>query len=101
MRAGEGCSLAMVFSSDYLLIPMIHAFVYNHVMTSGTDQQPLPANENANPFQRADTALEELYRIRRSVLARDPGDFTIEQWRQRKEALMKLDDAINTCLSHL
>jgi hypothetical protein len=60
-----------------------------------------PANENIDPFLQADTALDELYRIRRAVLARDPSDFTPEQWRERKEALTKLDKAIRTCLSCL
>ena len=61
----------------------------------------MPANENTNPFLRADTALDELYRIRRAVLNRDPSDFTIEEWRERKQALVQLNDAIDTCLRYL
>jgi hypothetical protein len=67
---------------------------------SGEADTP-PANENVDPFLQADTALDELYRIRRSVLARDPRDFTPGQWRERKEALTKLDNAIRTCLGCL
>ncbi len=65
------------------------------------DADPPPANENVDPFLRADTALDELYRIRRSVLARDSRNFTPEQWRERKDALTKLEKAIRTCLSCL
>jgi hypothetical protein len=68
---------------------------------SATGDADAPANENIDPFLQADTALDELYRISRAVLARDPGDFTPEQWRERKEALTKLDKAIRTCLSCL
>jgi hypothetical protein len=68
---------------------------------SATGEADAPANENIDPFLQADTALDELYRIRRAVLARDSGKFTPEQWRERKEALAKLDNAIRTCLSCL
>jgi hypothetical protein len=76
-------------------------FAYNPLMTDTTDQPQAVANENTDPFLRADTALEELYRLRRWVLASDPTNLTMEQWRQRRQALMKLDKAINTCLSCL
>jgi hypothetical protein len=65
------------------------------------EAEPPAANSNIDPFLRADTALYELYRLRREVLARDQARRTAEQWRQRNEALKKLDRAIRTCLSHL
>jgi hypothetical protein len=68
---------------------------------SGTLTTPTPANENTDPFLRVDTALDELYRIRSAVLDRDPSDFTIEEWRKRKQALAKLDKSINACLKLL
>jgi hypothetical protein len=38
-------------------------------MTEPPDpHMPPPANENIAPFLRADTALEELYRLRRELL---------------------------------
>jgi hypothetical protein len=57
-----------------------------------------PANENHDPFLQADTALDELYRLRREVLSRDSQHHTFAQWRKRQAALKELDDAIRLCL---
>ena len=47
-----------------------------------------PANENRDPFLQADTALDELYRLRREVLSRDSQHHTFAQWRKRQAALV-------------
>lgn len=60
-----------------------------------------PANENANPFARFDTALNELYRLRREVLSRNTEGFTFELWQQRKASLAELDASISLCLRNL
>ena len=62
---------------------------------------PTPANENNDPLQRADTALDELYRVRGQLLSCDLSRLTFEQRRGRRNALYKLDKAIRLCLSYL
>ena len=57
-----------------------------------------PANENRNPFLQADTALDELYRRRREVLAIDADLYSFEQWKERERVLKRLDEAIHICL---
>jgi hypothetical protein len=65
------------------------------------DQNPdhIPANENRDPFLQADTALNELYRLRRDVLAIDADLYSFEQWKERQRVLKRLDEAIGICLS--
>jgi hypothetical protein len=63
------------------------------------DHPPMPANDNQDPLGRADTALDELYRIRRQVLACDSSGFTFDQRLERRRVLQKLDKAIRCCLS--
>ena len=59
----------------------------------------VPANENADPLLHlAGTALEESYRLRREVLARDTSGHTFERWRERNEVLKKLNRGISLCL---
>ena len=72
-------------------------------MDSNPDQsQHLPANDNANPFRRPNTALAELYRLRRDLLAKDmTAGYTLGQWMERDETLRELDRGIAVCLSHL
>jgi hypothetical protein len=60
---------------------------------------PIPANENHDPFLQADTALDELYRLRREVLSRESRHHMFAQSRQRQAALKELDAAIRLCLS--
>jgi hypothetical protein len=69
----------------------------------GTIDHPLPppANENKDPFQRADTALDELYRWRDQLLDRDLSHFTLDQWRRHKKALRSVDKAISRVLPYL
>jgi hypothetical protein len=59
------------------------------------------ANDNRDPFLRPDTALDELCPLRRAVLAKDTSGYTLEQWRERRRVLTKLNNAINTCLRNL
>ena len=59
----------------------------------------IPANENRDPFLQADTALDELYRFRREVLAIDADLYSFEQWKERERVLKRLDEAIAICLS--
>jgi hypothetical protein len=71
-------------------------------MTDGAnDHPPTPANDNQDPLGRADTALDEMYRIRRQVLACDLSGLTFDQRLERRRVLQKLDNAIRLCLSHL
>ena len=70
-------------------------------MTHRSDDPPPPANENADPFLRADTALAELYRLRREVVATETGGRTHEWWREHRAVLQKLDGAIRRCLAEL
>ena len=71
-------------------------------MTAPTDLAlPAPANENNDPLQRADTALEMLYRWRGQLLNRDLSQFTIDQWRRHRQALKSVDKAISRVLPYL
>ncbi len=65
------------------------------------DHPPTPANDNNDPLARIDTALDEMYRIRRQVLACDASGFTFDQRLERRRVLQKLDKAIRRCLSYL
>ena len=56
------------------------------------------ANENIDPFLRADTALAELYRLKRGVLAIPVGRFTPVLWKRRQRVLAQLDESIRICL---
>lgn len=77
-------------------------FLHNEPMDDTTDvHSPAHANENCDPFRQADTALDELYRVRREVQARDTGTHTFGQWRKRRKVLKELDEAISACLSRL
>jgi hypothetical protein len=70
-------------------------------MTHWPDDPPPAANENIDPFLRADTALSELYRLRRQVLATETGARTLEWWREHRAVLKKLDGAIRRCLAEM
>jgi hypothetical protein len=60
-----------------------------------------PANDNINPLRRADTALDELYRLRGQLLSCDPSGFTLDRWRGHRDALEGLDEAISLVLPYL
>jgi hypothetical protein len=62
---------------------------------------PTPANDNANPLRRADTALDALYRWRGQLLDRDLSRFTLDQWRRHRDALQSVDKAITRVLPYL
>jgi len=51
-----------------------------------------PANENADPFQRADTGLAELYRLRRELLAADTSHRPLSWWRDRRKFLTEFEE---------
>lgn len=68
-------------------------------MTNTTDRKP--ANDNHDPFLHADTALEELYRHRRELLAIAVDLYTFALWKERQQVLNRLDEAISTCLGAL
>jgi hypothetical protein len=65
-------------------------------MTDTSDK--IPANENRDPFLQADTALDELYRLRRDVLAIAADLYSFVQWKERERVLKRLDEAIHICL---
>jgi hypothetical protein len=46
-----------------------------------------PSNDNDHPLRRADAALEELYRLRRELLAVDTTGRPLSWWRARRKAL--------------
>lgn len=70
-------------------------------MTETIDHlRPAPANENIDPFQRADTALDALYRWRGQLLDRDLSHFTLDQWRRHKKAIRSVDKAISRVLPY-
>jgi hypothetical protein len=56
-------------------------------MTDCTDHHPPAANENVDPYLRADTALEELYRLRRELLQQDVAGMSLERYRLRQAVL--------------
>jgi hypothetical protein len=57
-------------------------------MTAASDSQPAaPSNDNDDLFERADTGLAELYRIRRELLAADTGNRPLSWWRDRRKFL--------------
>jgi hypothetical protein len=60
-----------------------------------------PANENADPFQRADTGLAELYRLRRELLATDMGHRPLSWWRDRRKFLAEFKEIERLYLRHL
>ncbi len=49
-----------------------------------------PENDNTDPFSSPDTALAELYRLRREVLKQDVRTMPFARRRQRDEALKKV-----------
>jgi len=59
---------------------------------------PTPANDDRDPFLQADTALGELYRIRRDILAIPPDRYSFQKWQERQRVLRQLGDAIEVCL---
>jgi len=65
------------------------------------DADPPPANENVDPYLRADTALEELYRLRRELLEQDVCAMSFERRRLREEALKKFAKAEAALLAML
>lgn len=60
-----------------------------------------PANENHNPFLYPETALAELYRLRREVTRRNARSGNLETRRIRRDALEELDQKIELCLHWL
>jgi hypothetical protein len=83
---------------------MLHAHILQtcSLMTDRLDDPPpIPANENHDPLGQADTALDEMYRIRSQVLGCDSNGLTFDQRLQRRRVLQKLDQAIRLCLSCL
>jgi hypothetical protein len=62
---------------------------------------PIPANENFDVMARLDTGLDELYRLRRLMLARDTSKFSLDDWRGHKDALEHADKAISMYLAEL
>jgi hypothetical protein len=71
-------------------------------MTGTTDYPlPTPANENNDPFRKAGTALLELYRLRRQLLAKDKTGYSPDQWDRHHAALKGLDRVISRVLPYL
>lgn len=66
-----------------------------------TPTLPVPSNDNADPFGKVGTALLELNRLRRQMLAKDKRGYSTDQWRRYHEALKGLDHAIALCLPYL
>jgi hypothetical protein len=60
-----------------------------------------PANENADPLRRADSALAEMYRLRRELLAADTTGRPLSWWRARRKALAEFEEVERLCLDHL
>jgi hypothetical protein len=59
-------------------------------------------NDNFNPvFRYADTALAELYRARRELLAVDGSRRPLSWWRERRAALDAIAEAEQLCLPYL
>lgn len=67
--------------------------VYNGPMTEPMDLPLIPANENDSVFCRADTALDELYRLRREILKEDVARMSFARRRSRDEALKQFAQA--------
>jgi hypothetical protein len=68
---------------------------------SSNDHPPAPGNDNENPLHRADTALIELHRLRRDLVAKDKTGYSADQWQRYSEALAGLDEAISLVLPYL
>lgn len=68
-------------------------------MDNERETTPEAVNDNCDPFTRADTALTELYKLRRDVLAKDTGNYTLAKWQERRTVLARLEAAIRVCLS--
>jgi hypothetical protein len=66
-----------------------------------TAPPPTPANENVNPFHRIGTALFELHRLRRMLVAADKSGYLANDWLEYRQALKGLDHAIKNCLPYL
>jgi hypothetical protein len=60
-----------------------------------------PSNDNRDPFASPDTALAEIYRLRRELLAVDPAGRPLSWWRDRRKALAAFEEAERLCLEHL
>jgi hypothetical protein len=60
-----------------------------------------PGNDNEDVYARADTALAELYRIRREVLAADTANRPLSWWRDRQRFLAEFPEVERLCLEHL
>ncbi len=60
-----------------------------------------PENDNTDPFEYADTALAELYRIRRLLLAVDGSNRPLSWWRERRAVLAAFDEVERLCLPYL
>jgi hypothetical protein len=58
-------------------------------------------NDNFNPFQYPDTALAELYRIRRNVLAADTTGRPLSWWRDRRTFLAEVEEIERLCRPYL
>lgn len=74
-------------------------------MDSGTEYRaadpPKAGNDNSDPFDKADTALAELYRVKRWLVSQDTSHLTIEQMRERRRRLKMLDDAIAAVIPYV
>jgi hypothetical protein len=62
---------------------------------------PPPANENADPYATASSALDWLYMLRREMLKMDTSLMTLAQRRERQQALEKVAKAEKTLLAEL
>ena len=60
-----------------------------------------PDNDNNDPFEYADTALAELYRLRRELLAVDGSKCSLSWWRKRQAALAAVAKVERLLLAHL
>lgn len=65
------------------------------MIDNANDVPPAPGNDNENPLRQPDTALMELHRLRRELVAKDKTGYSADQWRRYGEAIAGLDEAIN------
>lgn len=65
------------------------------------DLPPAPGNENQDPLHQPGTALLELHRLRRQLVAKDKTGYSADQWRRYGETLAGLDEAISLVLPYL
>ena len=71
-------------------------------MTDNAHDHPLsPSNDNQNPLHQPGTALLELHRLRRELVAKDKTGYSADQWWRYSEALAGLDEAISLVLPYV